>query len=105
MGTTQQAPHRSFAEFYPFYLDEHRNPICRRLHFFGSLGALFCLAKLLATLNPAWLAAGLLWGYGLAWIGHFAFEKNRPASFRQPLYSFIGDWAMFRDILFGRIPF
>jgi hypothetical protein len=108
MTTTERAryaPYKSFAEFYPYYLSEHRNPVCRRLHFFGSLGALFCLARLLATMNPAWLAAALLWGYGLAWIGHYAFEKNRPASFRQPLYSFLGDWAMFRDILTGRIAF
>lgn len=105
MATTREAPYKTFAEFYPFYLGEHRHPACRRLHFFGSLGALFCVARLLATMDPAWLVAGLLWGYGLAWIGHFAFEKNRPASFRQPLYSFVGDWAMFRDILLGRIPF
>ncbi|MCL4185718.1 MAG: DUF962 domain-containing protein [Burkholderiaceae bacterium] len=108
MTTTQRArytPYKSFAEFYPYYLSEHRHPVCRRLHFFGSLGALFCLARLAVTMNPAWLVAALLWGYGLAWIGHFAFERNRPASFRQPLYSLLGDWAMFRDILTGRIAF
>src|SRR5690606_8965794 len=70
MQTTQRAPARSFAEFYAYYLGEHRNPNCRRLHFFGCLGALFCLAKLVATLNPLWLPAALLWGYGLSWIGH-----------------------------------
>ena len=105
MQTTQQAPARSFAEFYAYYLGEHRNPNCRRLHFFGCLGALFCLAKLIATLNPLWLPAALLWGYGLSWLGHFAFEKNRPASFRHPLYALAGDWVMFKDILVGRIPF
>jgi hypothetical protein len=108
MTTTPRAPsttYKSFAEFYSHYLNQHRHPCCRRLHFFGSLGVLFCLARLLVTMDPLWLAAALLWGYGLAWIGHFAFEKNRPASFRQPLYSFLGEWAMFRDILTGRIAF
>lgn len=95
----------SFREFYPFYLSEHSNRTCRRLHFLGSTLALICLALLIATANAWWLAAGLLAGYGCAWIGHFAFEKNKPASFKQPLYSFIGDWAMYKDILTGRISF
>lgn len=98
-------PFRRFADFYPFYLGEHRDPVCRRLHFFGSLGALACLAMLVSTGHPGWLLAGLLWGYGLAWIGHFVFEKNRPASFKQPLYSFAGDWVMFKDIVTGKIRF
>lgn len=105
MSATAQGPHRSFADFYRFFLSEHRTPGCRRLHFFGSLGAMFCLAKFIATLNPWWFAAALAWGYGLAWMGHFGFERNRPPSFRQPLYRFASECVMFRDILFGRIPF
>ena len=96
---------RSFAEFYPYYLQEHSNLTCRRLHFVGSTVALLCLALLLMTGNPWWLLAGVVTGYGFAWLGHFAFEKNKPASFRRPLYSFMGDWAMYRDIWQGRIPF
>lgn len=96
---------RTFADFYPFYLREHRNRTCRRLHFFGSLGALFCLAKLVVTLNPAWFVGGLAWGYGLAWIGHYGFEKNQPATFRYPLFSLMGDWRMFGEMLTGRIVF
>jgi hypothetical protein len=96
---------RSFAEFYPFYLGEHRNPTCRRLHFLGSTLALVCLAMLLATGGWHWLPLGLLAGYGCAWIGHFGFEKNKPASFKRPLYSFMGDWVMYKDIWTGRIPF
>jgi len=88
----------SFASFYPFYLGEHRNPTCRRLHFVGSSLTLLCLAALAATSNPWWLLAGLLCGYGFAWIGHFGFEKNKPASFKRPLYSFMGDWVMYRDM-------
>ena len=94
-----------FADFYPFYLSEHRNRTCRRLHFVGSSLALLCLALAIAFRNPWWLLPALLCGYGFAWVGHFGFEKNRPASFRQPLYSFMGDWVMYKDILTGRIRF
>jgi hypothetical protein len=94
---------KSFAEFYPFYLSEHSNRTCRRLHFVGSTLALVCLVLLVFTGNPLWLLAGLLAGYGFAWIGHFVFEKNRPASFKRPLYSFMGDWTMYRDIWIGRV--
>ena len=95
----------SFAEFYPFYLSEHSDRTCRRLHFAGSTLALLCLVALILTRSPWWLLAGLLCGYGFAWIGHFAFEKNQPASFKQPLFSFMGDWKMFWQILTGRIAF
>jgi len=96
---------RSFAEFYPFYLGEHRNRTCRRLHFLGSTLALACLAALVWTGRPGFFLAALVCGYGFAWIGHFGFEKNRPASFSRPLYSFMGDWRMYADIWRGRIKF
>ncbi len=95
----------SFAEFYPFYLGEHSNLTCRRMHFVGSTLALVCLAMLLATGRMQYLMYGLLCGYGFAWIGHFVFEKNRPASFKRPLYSFMGDWVMYSQIWLGKIPF
>ena len=94
----------SFAEFYPFYLSEHRDRTCRRLHFVGSTLGLVCLVLLVATGAWYWLGIGLLFGYAFAWIGHFGFEKNKPASFKRPLYSFLGDWAMYRAIWRGRIP-
>lgn len=95
---TRAKRYTNFRDFYPFYLSEHRNRNCRRLHFLGSTLAIVFLLISIATRNPWWLAAALVSGYGFAWIGHFAFEKNRPASFKQPLYSFIGDWAMYKDI-------
>jgi hypothetical protein len=95
----------SFREFYPFYLGEHRDRTCRRLHFAGSSLALGFVLLALLRGNPWWLLAALVSGYALAWIGHFFFEKNRPATFRHPLYSFAGDWVMFKDILTGKIPF
>jgi hypothetical protein len=108
MKTTSPPPGErfsSFGEFYPFYLSEHTHRVSRRLHFFGSLGGLWCLLQSVSDAQPLWLLAGLIWGYSLAWVGHFAFEKNKPASFKQPFYSFLGDWVMFKDMLTGKIPF
>ena len=96
---------QSFAQFYPFYLREHSDSTCRRLHFLGSSLGLVCLALLVATGNPWWLPAGLLAGYACAWIGHFGFEKNKPASFKRPLWSFMGDWVMYKDMWTGKVPF
>ena len=95
----------TYREFYPFYLSEHANRTSRRLHFIGSAGVLVLLAVALVQRNAWWLPAALACGYGFAWTGHFFFEKNRPATFRHPFYSFAGDWVMFGDILRGRIPF
>jgi len=95
----------SFAEFYPFYLSEHAKPATRRLHFIGSSISLVCLVLLVLTGDLWWLLAGLFSGYGFAWFAHLAVEKNRPATFQQPLYSFMGDWKMFWQILTGQIRF
>lgn len=94
-----------FADFYPVYLAEHADRTSRRLHFVGSSLALLCLGLLVATRDPLWFLAALLCGYGFAWVGHFFFEHNRPATFRQPLYSLMGDWKMYWQTLTGRIPF
>ncbi|CUA86063.1 MULTISPECIES: DUF962 domain-containing protein [Gulbenkiania] len=95
----------SFSEFYPFYLSEHAHPVSRRLHFAGSTLVLAALSYVLLT--GQWSALALLpvFGYGFAWVGHFVFEKNRPATFRHPFYSLLGDWVMYRDMLTGRVPF
>jgi hypothetical protein len=101
-----EAPHyRTFKEFYPFYLSEHANRVSRRLHFAGTSIALALLIAAVAV--PAgWLAAlALVQGYALAWTGHFFFEHNRPATFRYPWLSFLGDWRMWWEMLTGRIPF
>ena len=95
----------SFREFYPFYLAEHGNRMSRRLHFIGSCGVLALLVVAIVQRNAWWLLVALACGYGFAWVGHFFFEKNRPATFQHPLYSLMGDWVMFRDILVGRIRF
>lgn len=93
----------SFTDFYPFYLSQHVNLVCRRLHFAGSCLALFSLAMTLYTLNPMWLILAPVGGYGFAWVGHFFFEHNKPATFQYPLYSLLGDWIMFWQILTRKI--
>ena len=95
----------SFREFYPYYLSEHRNPTCRKLHFAGSTLVLALVAVAIATANPWWLLAIPVAGYGFAWVGHFAFEKNRPATFTYPLWSLMGDWVMYWQLATGKIPF
>jgi hypothetical protein len=93
----------SFAEFYPFYLAQHANRMCRRTHFIGSTLALVGVAMFVQSANSWWILAALVMGYGGAWIGHFVFEKNRPASFAQPLYSFRADWIMYWQMLTGKL--
>lgn len=93
----------TFREFYPFYLSEHANRTSRRLHFIGSCGVLAIVVGAIVARDARWLPAALACGYGFAWAGHFFFEKNRPATFRHPFYSFAGDWVMFADILRGKV--
>ena len=92
-----------FSEFYPFYLSQHQSRLCRRAHFLGSSSALAALVQFAASLDPVWLLAALASGYGAAWIGHVVFEKNRPATFSHPLYSLMGDWVMYWQMLTGKL--
>jgi len=105
MTNTPAKQYKNFKSFYPFYLSQHENIICRRLHFIGSSLIIITLAYVL--INAAW---PLLWtlpflGYGFAWLGHFFFEKNTPATFSYPWYSLLGDWVMYKDILMGKLKF
>jgi hypothetical protein len=97
--------YRSFREFYPFYLTEHSRSGTRRLHFAGT--SLVLLSFVYAVVTRRWglLALVPLFGYGFAWAGHFAVEKNRPATFQHPLYSLAGDFWMFADMVRGRVSF
>lgn len=94
---------RTFAEFYPYYLGEHSNPTCRRLHFVGTSLVIALLAYTIASGKWLLLLAVPVFGYGFAWVGHFCYERNKPATFKHPWYSLMGDFVMFRDILLGRI--
>jgi hypothetical protein len=94
-----------FVEFYPFYLGEHRNVICRTLHFIGTSIALAFLIGAIITRLWWLIPVAVVQGYAWAWLGHFGFEKNKPASFKQPIYSFMGDWVMWFQLLTGRLKF
>lgn len=93
----------SFSEFYPFYLNEHRDRNCRRLHFVGT--TLVIATAIYALFSGHYLAFLLLpvFGYSFAWVGHFYFEKNCPATFEHPFYSLMGDFVMYRDVWLGRV--
>lgn len=95
----------SFAEFYPFYLSQHQNKNCRRLHFIGSFIIILLIAYVVVFGDFILLWLTPIIGYGFAWLGHLIFEKNRPATFTYPIYSLMSDWVMFKDILIGKIKF
>lgn len=92
--------YKTFEQFYPFYLSEHMDPVNRVLHFVGTTLVLSVLSFNLYTAAPAssYLVLPLL-GYGFAWVGHFFFEQNKPATFKYPFYSFMGDFRMWFDII------
>ncbi len=95
----------SLKEFYPYYLEEHQNPTCRILHFIGT-GLLFLLLAIgIISGNYYWLIAIPFVGYGFAWVGHFFFEKNKPATFQYPLFSLTSDFIMFFELLTGKEKF
>ncbi|QHJ12185.1 hypothetical protein FX988_02436 [Paraglaciecola mesophila] len=97
--------YQNFADFYPYYLSEHQNNACRRLHFVGSTLIIFTILYAVFTGQLMYLWLLPLLGYGFAWVGHFFFEHNKPATFKYPFYSFLGDWVMYKDILTGKIKF
>ncbi|MBP6496198.1 MAG: DUF962 domain-containing protein [Psychrobacter sp.] len=95
--------HSAKPSFYDFYLDEHQNMACRRLHFAGSSFGLIGLAKSVKNRSAKPLLKGIAAGYACAWVGHFFFEKNKPASFKFPLKSFASDFRMYADVLRGHL--
>lgn len=105
MNVITQKTQQSFAEFYTAYLTDHTDRTSRQLHFFGLTLSILFLALLALSGNAWWLLAAVLTFYGFAWIGHFQFEKNRPRSFKQPIYSFLGAWLMYWQMLTGQISF
>jgi hypothetical protein len=97
--------YRTFREFYPFYLSEHANIVSRRLHFAGTSIAVALIIAAVVT-QTWWLAViALVEGYAFAWVGHFFFEHNKPATFTYPRFSLMGDWRLWWDILTGRQKF
>ena len=98
---TAPARYATFRDFYPFYLSEHRNTVSRRLHVVGT-GLVLALATAGLARDRRLLPLVPVAGYGFAWLGHFLFEKNRPATFRYPLFSLLGDFRLFFETATGR---
>ncbi|RUO79499.1 DUF962 domain-containing protein [Pseudidiomarina taiwanensis] len=91
----------NFKSFYPYYLKEHADRRSRAMHYVGSSLVLALIAYAASTQQWIWLWLIPLVGYGFAWVGHFAFEHNKPATFKYPLYSLAGDWVMYKDFWLG----
>lgn len=96
---------KTFWDFYPFYLKEHSKTGTRVLHFVGTFFVIILL--LLSVVLQKWWMLLLLpvVGYGFAWISHAIIEKNKPATFKYPLYSLGSDFVMFWDLLRGKEKF
>lgn len=102
---------KNFAEFWPFYVRQHSHPRTRLFHFIGTIGGLLLLTYTIwrffsgAWTKPdfLWLLAALVFGYGFAWYAHFFIEKNRPATFTYPKWSFYADFKMAFYMLTGRM--
>ncbi|HEY6463487.1 MAG TPA: DUF962 domain-containing protein [Polyangiaceae bacterium] len=93
----------TFEQFWPHYVHAHRNPVNRALHYAGTTAVLGTVATAAVTLNPLWLLASPVVGYGPAWVGHFVFERNKPATFEHPLWSLRGDFRMYFLALRGKM--
>lgn len=97
------AAFRNFEEFWPYYVREHRRQATRLLHFAGTTAAILCLIGAVALLSFRFLLLAPIAAYGLAWLGHFFIEGNRPATFRHPLWSLIADLRMYALMWQGRM--
>ena len=95
----------SFSRFYPFYLGEHRDVTNRRLHLAGTTAVVLLIAAAAATQSLSPLLAAPVVGYGAAWLGHFFFEGNTPATFKHPLYSFMADFKLWGEVVSGQRAF
>jgi hypothetical protein len=104
-ASVDRGDYASVAEFYPFYLSQHESRMNRRLHFIGTSLVIGLLVAALTRGNFWLLLAVPVAGYAFAWVGHFAVEKNKPATFKYPFYSLACDFVMYKDMLLGRIKF
>ncbi len=96
---------KTFKEFYPYYLSQHRNLMCRVLHFIGTSIVITLVFITVITSNSKLLIFLPFAGYGFAWIGHFVFEKNKPATFTHPIYSLASDFKMFFELITLKLSF
>ena len=86
--------YKSFEDFYPYYISEHDHKYTKLMHFIGTSISIYFLIKFILSFNFLFILYALLSGYGFAWVGHFFIEKNKPATFKYPFYSLIGDYKL-----------
>lgn len=94
---------QNYSEFWDFYVAEHSRPLTRLLHFVGTSIGIAFLIYFVARGQWYFFPAFFIIGYAFAWFAHFAVEKNRPASFRYPFWSFISDFKMMWYMVTGRM--
>ena len=94
---------RTYAEFWDFYVQEHSRPLTRVLHFAGTSLGIALLIYFVATGRWYFFPFFFIVGYAFAWFAHFVVEKNRPATFKHPFWSFISDFRMMWFMVTGRM--
>jgi len=103
MPSKEKTQFKSYEEFFVYYMKEHQHPGCRALHYLGTVLGTTLVLMSIFTGNYWFILAAILSGYGCAWIGHFGIEKNIPATFGYPGWSFISDYRMCYLFLTGKI--
>ncbi|ORZ15348.1 hypothetical protein BCR42DRAFT_416913 [Absidia repens] len=103
--TIPEGGFKTFDAFYPYYLSEHCHRTNRRLHLIGTSISILVFILAILKKRPKFLLAGLIQGYVWAWVGHFVFEKNKPATFKYPAYSLRGDFKMWAEVISGKRAF
>ena len=93
----------SYAEFWPFYLQEHAQPRTRTFHYIGTSLVIAIAAIAIVTMNWLLLLAMPVAGYFFAWVSHAFIERNKPATFIHPLWSLVSDFRMFFMWVTGRL--
>lgn len=96
---------KTFREFYPFYLSEHSKPMTRIFHFIGTFLIFVVIVYVIWSGKERFLLYIPIFGYGFAWFSHAVYEKNKPATFKYPLWSLISDFKMFFELLTGKLKF
>ena len=100
---SEQRKFATYQEFFVFYLEEHSDPRNRLLHAVGTLLGLAIVVGAFAFRHPLYALAWPVAGYGFAWVGHFLLERNKPATFGHPFWSFISDFRMLWLMLTGKL--
>lgn len=100
---TDRSPIDSYQAFWPYYLSQHRRPLTRALHYLGTSLGMATLIAAVASRELLLAPVAVVVGYGPAWLGHVAIERNRPATFRYPLWSLISDFRMLARWASGRL--